>query len=56
MGGLYFLFLYLIERHRWRSVLPWLRFFRPNYHFISIRFSITCTPVTEGIMMNRRQL
>jgi len=25
-GGLHFLFLYVIERCRWRSVLPWLHF------------------------------
>jgi len=52
-GDLYFLFLYLIERYRWRSVFPWLRFYRPNI-LDSNFFSITCISVTGGMMMNRR--
>jgi len=57
-GGLYFLFLYLIEMHRWRSVFPWLRFVDQTLFSYSILFSIAFTfkSVTGGIMMNRRQL
>jgi len=51
-----FLFLYLIERYRWRSVFPWLRFVYQTLFSYSILFSITCASVTAGIMMNRRQL
>ena len=54
-GGLQFLFLYFIERYRWRSVFPWLRFVDQTLSH-SIFFSITCTSVTGGIMINRRQL
>jgi len=25
-SGLHFLFFYFIERYRWRSLFPWLRF------------------------------
>jgi len=56
-GGLPFLFLCLIERYSWRSsAFPWLRFVDQTLFSHSILFSITCTSVTGGIMMNRRQL
>jgi len=55
-GGLHFLFLYFIERHRWRSVLPWLNFVDQTLHRHSIFFPIMCTSVTGGMMINRRQL
>jgi len=48
-GGLYFLFLYLIETYRWRSVFPWLRFVEQTLLSHSILFSITCTSVTGEI-------
>ena len=47
---------YFIERYRWRSVFPWLRFVDQILLSQSIFFSITCTYVTGGIMINRRQL
>jgi len=40
----------------WRSVFPGLPFFDQTLFSHSILFSITCTSVTGGIMMNRRQL
>jgi len=55
-GQLIILFLRLIERYIWRSVFPWLRFVDRTLISHSILFSITCTTVTGGIMMNRRQL
>jgi len=55
-GGLHFLFFYFIERYRWRSVSSWERFVDQILISHSIFFSITCKSVTEGIMMNRRQL
>jgi len=42
-GGLHFLFLYFIERYRWRSVFHWLRFVDQTLLSHSIFFSITCT-------------
>ena len=54
-GGLHSLFLYLIERHRWRSVFTWLRsFFDQTFFSHSIHFSTTCTSVTGGITINIR--
>jgi len=55
-SGLHFLFIYFIERYRWRSVFPWLRFVEKILLSHSIFFSITCTSVTGGIMITRRQL
>jgi len=55
-GGLHFSFLYFIERFRWRSVFPWLRFVDRTILSHSIFFSITCTSISGGIMINRRQL
>jgi len=55
-SSLYFLFLYLLERYKWRSTFPWLRFVDRTIFSYSIIFSITCTAVTGGIMMNRKQL
>jgi len=40
----------------WRSVFTWLRFVDQILLAHSILFSITCTSVTGGIMINRRQL
>jgi len=37
-------------------VFPWLRFVDQIIFSLSIFFSITCTSVTGGIMINRRQL
>jgi len=54
-GGLHFLFLYFIERYRWRSVFRWRRFFDQTLISHYIFFSITCTSVTGGIIINRRQ-
>jgi len=42
-GGLHFLFLYIIERHRWRSVFPWLRFVHQTLHRLSSFFPMICT-------------
>jgi len=55
-GGLHFLFFYFIERYRWRSVFPHVHFVDQIILSHSIFFSITCTSVTGGIMINRRQL
>jgi len=55
-GGLHFLFLFFIKRYRWRSVFPWLRFVDQTLLSHSIFFSITCTSVAGGIMINRKQL
>jgi len=55
-GGLHFLFLYFIERHRWRSVFPWLSFVDQALLSHSIFFSIMCTSIAGRIMINRRQL
>ena len=55
-GGLYFLFLYFIERYRRRSVFPWLRFVDQILLSHSIFFSTTFTSVSGEIMINRRQL
>jgi len=55
-GGSHFLFFYFIERYRWRSVFPWLRFIDQTLLSHSFFFSNTCTSVTAGIVMNRRQL
>jgi len=49
-----FFLLYLVERYRWRSVLPWLCFFDQAFFPHSILFSITCISVTGGVMMNTR--
>jgi len=40
-GGLHFIFLHLIERHRWRSVFLWLRFVDQSFLSNSILFSVT---------------
>ena len=53
---LHFLFFCFIERYRWRSVFPWLRFVDQILISHLIYFNITCTSVTAGIMINRRQL
>jgi len=55
-GDLHFLFFYFIETYRWRSVFPWLRFVNQIHLSHSVFFSITCTSVTGGIMINRRRL
>jgi len=55
-GGLQLLFLYFIERYRWRSVFPWLPFVDQTLLSDSIFFSITYTSVTGGVMKYRRQL
>jgi len=55
-GGLHFLFIYLVERYRWHSVFPWLCFVNQAHFLHSTLFSITCTYITGGSMMNRRQL
>ena len=55
-GGLHFLFFYFIESYRWRSVFPHVHFVDQIILSHSIFFSITCTSVTGGIMINRRQL
>jgi len=55
-GCLHILFLYFIARFRWRSVFLWLRFVGQTLLSHWIFFSITCTSVTGGIMINRRQL
>jgi len=41
--GLHLLFLYLIEKHKWRSVFPWLRFVDQTLFTHSILFRIICT-------------
>jgi len=38
------------------SFLPWLRFVDQTLLTHSIFLSITCTSVTRGIMINRRQV
>jgi len=55
-GGLHFLFFCFIERYRWRSVFPYAHFVDQILLSHSIFFNITCTSVTGGIMINRRQL
>jgi len=55
-GGLHYLFFCFIGRYRWRSVFPWLSFADQILLSHSIFFSITCTSVTGGIVINRRQL
>jgi len=54
--ALHFLFLYLMERFGKCSVFPWLRFFNITLFSHPILFSIMCTSITGGNMMNRRQL
>jgi len=49
-------FLYLIERYKWHSVFPRLHFVNQTLFSHSILFAITCTSITGGIMVNRRQL
>ena len=53
-SGLHFLFFCFVERYGWRSVFPWLRFVDQILLSHSILLVITCTSVTEGIMINRR--
>jgi len=55
-GALHFLFLYFIERHRWRSVFPWPSFVDQALLSHSIFFSMMCTSIAGGIMINRRKL
>jgi len=49
-GGLHFLFL------GDDTVFPWLCFFYQTLFLCYILYSIMCTSVTGGIMMNKRQL
>jgi len=54
-GGLHFISL-LYRKLQMTLSLPWLRFVDQILLSHSIFFSITCTSVTVGIMINRRQL
>jgi len=66
-GGLYIFFIILcclqlrsaytffFSLSRWHSVFPWLWFFEQTLVSHLIFFSITCTSITGGIVMNTRQ-
>ena len=60
-GGLHFLFLYFIERHRWLSLAKFCRpsssfafdFLQHNVHPSQEVHPCTCTSIAGGIMTNR---
>jgi len=54
-GDLHLLLFCFIEKHKWHSAFPWLRFVHQILLTHPIFFSITCTSVAAGIMINRRQ-
>jgi len=53
-GGLHF-FICLLYRKAWRFVFPWLRFVDQTLISHCVLFSITCTSITWGIIINRSQ-